>query len=616
MQTRNRFSGAFGRKAPEIGRQLLIASETAARWPASALENSSPVSFAYLIWPGAMGTPRFWQDATGQVTVAADAKLWDAVAVRASLLHRGCQLRTNDDGELLLHLYLLYGADLGRHCRGMFVAAIADTREPGCPRLLLIRDPLGGRGALYYAQRDNGLAFSSTLRSLRRWTALPLEPDLVAIRQYLTCAFLPGEETLLAGCRELLPGHTLLAEYDQRGYVVCQVVPYWSLAEQPWDAAAPIEEYARPLRTLLEDTVAERLPSAGSTAVLLSGGLDSSAITALAARAAPGPLHTFSISFGPEYRNELPFSRMVAEHCRTRHTELVVSGTDIAAHLEETTARLDGPIGDPLTVPNFLLDRAASQVSDVVLNGEGGDPCFGGPKNPAMLLHELYGDTGSALGARERNYLRAYQKCYDDLPQLLTPRAQHLLAAKPPLEEFLTPYFSPSGIASYLNLLMNINIRLKGSHQILYKVDRMTAAWGLEGRSPLFDRRVAEFSFGVPPHFKRAGNDEKFVLKRAVWDLLPEPILTRPKSGMLVPVQGWFRGELKGLATDLLLGKRARQREIINQAIIRSWLDYRGSLYPRQGVKLWLVLALELSLRLLLDAPRSAPVLPAAGRGL
>ena len=370
------------------------------------------------------------------------------------------------------------------------------------------------------------------------------------------------------------------------------------------------------MRRLLEEAVAERLPASGPTAVLLSGGLDSSSITALATRAAPGPVHTFSISFGPEYKNELPFSTMLAEHCQTRHSVLTVSGADIAMHLEETTARLDSPVGDPLTVPNFLLDRASSQVSEVVLNGEGGDPCFGGPKNLPMILHELYGDAVSAQLAREQNYLRSYQKCYDDLPQLLTPRVQSKLAAQPPQEALLTPFFEAPQFSQYINKLMNINIRLKGSHQILYKVDRMTAAWGIEGRSPLFDRRVAEFSFGVPPYFKQAGTQEKWVLKKAVWDILPEPILTRPKSGMLVPVQAWFKNELKSMAGEYLLGRRARQRDILNPALVKSWLEYRESLFPRHGVKLWLLLSLELYFRAFLDAPRLTPVLLPDGRGL
>jgi asparagine synthase (glutamine-hydrolysing) len=604
---RARFSGAFGADAATVAAQLLTPDEATGGWalPATA-------ALAYLRVPGAP-SPRSWADASGRVTLFADVRLWDGAAVRAGLIAAGCRFQTEDAGEVLLHLYLRHGAEFGRHCRGMFVAAIVDAREAGAPRLTLARDPLGGRGALYYARRGDALAFSSTLRSLRRWAALSLEPNLATVRQYLTYAFVPGAETLIAGCREVLPGQVVTARRGADGQLGLEEREYWSPEEGDWDDDAPVEAYATPLRALLEGAVAERHPG-GPVAVLLSGGLDSSAVTALAARADPGPVHTFSISFGAPYPNELPFSSLVADYCGTRHTILTVTGKEIAAHLPETTARLDGPIGDPLTVPNLLLARAASGVSDVILNGEGGDPCFGGPKNPSMFLHELY--AADDPFARERSYLRSYQKCYDDLPQLLTPRVRTALEREPPQEAFLSPFFDTPRFAHYLNKLMNINVRLKGSHQILHKVDRMAAAWGLEGRSPLFDRRVVEFSFGIPPRWKRSGQEEKYVLKRAVWDLLPDAILTRPKSGMLVPVQGWFRGELRGLARELLLGRRARQRDILDQATVREWLEYRGSLFPRHGIKLWLLLALELYFQAFLDAPRSAPVLPVAGRGV
>ena len=608
MLGRTRFSGAFGADAATIAAQLLTDAEATGHW---SLPAPPGAALAYLRAPGA--APRSWQHDDGRVTVFADARLWDGAAVRTNLRAAGVPLHSDDDGETILHLYLRHGAQFGSHCRGMFVAAIVDTRDPGGPRLILARDPLGGRGALYYARRGDTLACSSTLRSLRRWSALPLEPNLATVRQYLTYAFVPGAETLIAGCREVLPGQVVTARLDREGRLALTEEGYWSPAEAAWDDDAPVENYAAPLRRLLEEAVVERHPG-GPVAVLLSGGLDSSAITALATRAHPGSAHTFSISFGEQYRNELPFSSLMAAHCRTTHTILTVTGKEIAAHLPETTARLDGPIGDPLTVPNLLLARAASQVSDVILNGEGGDPCFGGPKNPSMFLHELY--AGDDPFARERSYLRAYQKCYDDLDHLLTPRVRAALEREPPQETFLSPYFAAPQFAHYLNKLMHINVRLKGSHQILYKVDRMAAAWGLEGRSPLFDRRVVEFSFGIPPRWKRSGQEEKYVLKRAVWDLLPEAILTRPKSGMLVPVQGWFRDELRGLARDTLLGRQAHQRDLLDQTVVREWLDYRGNLFPRHGIKLWLLLSLELYFQVFLDAPRSAPVLPVAGRGL
>ena len=149
----------------------------------------------------------------------------------------------------------------------------------------------------------------------------------------------------------------------------------------------------------------------------------------------------------------------------------------------------------------------------------------------------------------------------------------------------------------YINKLMHINVRLKGADQILTKVSNLTQANGLLGRSPLFDRRIVDASFAIPPEYKLAGVVEKAVLKRAVADLLPEAVLTRPKSGMLVPVQGWFRQELRRFASDLLLDRRARIRPYINREIIKQWFAYRGNLWPRHGVKLWLLLTLEVWLR-------------------
>jgi asparagine synthase (glutamine-hydrolysing) len=142
-----------------------------------------------------------------------------------------------------------------------------------------------------------------------------------------------------------------------------------------------------------------------------------------------------------------------------------------------------------------------------------------------------------------------------------------------------------------------MNVRLKGADQILTKVANLTSAVGLLGRSPLFDRRVVEASFSIPPALKLAGAEEKAVLKAAVADLLPEAILTRPKSGMLVPVQGWFRRELRRFARGVLLDRRARTRPYLNPELVREWLAYRGNVWPRHGVKLWLLLTLELWLR-------------------
>jgi asparagine synthase (glutamine-hydrolysing) len=228
-----------------------------------------------------------------------------------------------------------------------------------------------------------------------------------------------------------------------------------------------------------------------------------------------------------------------------------------------------------------------------VLNGEGGDPCFGGPKNIPMILSELY---TSPIG-RETNYLRAYSKCYDDLPALLSPQVQAELRDMEPDEQVVAPFLANPAMSYLLNRLMIANVRLKGADHILTKVNNLTAANGLIGLSPLFDRRIVDFSFATPPAFKVSGLDEKIVLKRAVADLLPEAIITRPKSGMRVPVQSWFRYDLQTYARGLLLGRKARIKPYMNQDIIKEWLGYRGTVSPRQGTKLWQLLSLEVWLR-------------------
>jgi asparagine synthase (glutamine-hydrolysing) len=528
----------------------------------------------------AFGGAEVWTDAMGIVIVSGEVHLANAAALRRTLDRPQAR-----EGELLAELYRCHGDKAGLHALGMFAAAIWDTREK---RLTLLRDGVGAR-TLYYAKQGNACWFAHRLRALRRTPAVSDALSLTALRSYLACAFVPGEETMWRDARELRPGTTLTFPGDKSH-------TFWEPRQNIQDESAPLETYAERLRALLETTVQECLPASGPVGVFLSGGLDSSLVTALMARFAFGPVHTFAIHFGPQYPNELEFSSLVAEHCGTQHHILELPTPLLRDTLPETLRLIDDPIGDPLTTPNHLLGRAAKQETDTILNGEGGDPCFGGPKNQAMLLHALYGEAGQADNLAAA-YFRSYQKCYDDLPHLLTPDVHRALQSAPSLESLLDPFFANPEMPDYLNQLMHINVRLKGADHILTKVSNLTQANGLLGHSPLFDRRIVEESFTIPPAFKVEGANEKAVLKRAVADLLPETILTRPKSGMLVPVQAWFQRDLKDYARGLLLDRRARTRPYLDRKLIEEWLNYRGSVWPRYGVKLWLLLTLEIWLR-------------------
>ena len=500
----------------------------------------------------------------------------------AAELCRELDLPPGDDGALIAELYRQRGlAGCGR-AHGMFAVAVWDGRDR---TLTLLRDGVGAR-TLYLARPGGACWFAARQKPLRRVPGVSQELSLPALRAYLAMAYVPGSLTMWRDIRELRPGSALLLPSGEERLV-------WQPSEAGWDPEAPLEEHARALRPRLEAAVAARLPASGPVGVSLSGGLDSSLVTALAARQAPGRVRTYALNFGEDYPNELEFSSLVAQHCGTEHRVLTFPAKEIRAALPETLALLDDPIGDPLTVPNLLMARAAAAEVPVLLNGEGGDPCFGGPKNGPMLLGTLYGTAAD----RAASYLRSYQKCYDDLPELLTAECREALRHEEPLEALPAPFLEDARTPEYLNRLMLLNLRLKGADLILTKVNNVTSACGLSGRSPLFDERVVDAAFAIPTRHKLAGSEEKRVLKAAVADLLPSVILERPKSGMLVPVQAWFRRDFRRYAAGYLLSRRSRIRPYLNQKLIRTWLDYNGNLWPRHGVKLWLLLSLEIWLR-------------------
>ncbi|WP_245717193.1 asparagine synthetase B family protein [Nocardia jejuensis] len=519
-----------------------------------------------------------------RIAAVGEVTLFNADLLRARLggdaPERGCP-----DGELLLCSYARFGPAGIAAADGMFALAIADG-----PDLVLIRDHVGTR-TLFHTRAGNTWAASTSLRALRRWPALRTGLHLPAVRSFLTFAYLPGRETLLRGIHEVLPGRIVRLRAD--GTMTEET--YWEPAEI--DDPRSEAEHVLELRALLEDAVSRRLPSGGPAGVLLSGGVDSSLVTALAAKRHDHPVRSYSIGFGGTTPNELAYSGLVAAHCGTEHRVLTVPGETVAARLAETVALLDCPVGDPLTVPNLLLAEAVrADGIDVVLNGEGGDPVFGGPKNLPMLIFELTRDDPDPR-ARAAAYIDSYRKCHGDLPMLLTPATLAELAGADPVTDLVAPYLRQGQMTSLLNQLLHTNLRTKGAHHILTKVERLTAATGLEGRSPLFDRAVIDHSFRIPPRHKLSGVDEKWILKQAVRDLLPSTIVDRPKSGMRVPVQQWLSGPLRELGHDLLLGESARARGLFREDTIRAWLRGDGALLPRQGGKLWLVLSLELWLR-------------------
>ncbi len=522
-------------------------------------------------------TSQFALSPTEQFVVVGD--VW--LSNRVELLQRLSIDPTHWQGtdcQLIAQLWEQWGSESLILLEGMFGLVVWDRQRQV---LWLGRDRAGIR-TLYYTTTGSTRWIAPQLRSLTLYRSADL--DLVALRDYLCCAFVPGHRTLWKQVREVRPG-TFIQFPSQR------VQTYWQLHEKITATQQPLAWHGDRLRSLLEQVVQEYLPPTNeAVGVFLSGGLDSSSVTALAAKLHKAPVHTYSIHFGSECPNELEFSSLVAEHCQTQHHILEITFRDMWERLPETMVYLDDPIGDPLTVPNLLVGRLARETVQVVLNGEGGDPCFGGPKNQPMLINSLY----SCVTPQDslQAYLIAFQKCATDLPQLFKPEVWTAVQAEPSV-------FSAdlNSDASYLNRLMALNIKFKGADQILTKVSNLTQAAGLHGRSPLFDRRVVDLSMQIPPEYKLSGVEEKAVLKQAVADILPDAIINRPKSGMMVPVQLGFRSFWQREARGLLLSRKAAIAPYLNQSLIRNWLDYRGDTWGRYGVKLWLLVSLEIWLQ-------------------
>jgi asparagine synthase (glutamine-hydrolysing) len=469
--------------------------------------------------------------------------------------------------------------------------AIAFTDATGT--LHLARDKAGER-SLYYMVRGKTLYFSSRIHPLIRTMGAGKSINTQALALYLSCAYVPGRETLVEGIFSVLPGEVVSFHNGS-----LQRQPYWSLPGEGLVGGADEPALTCELRKTLEDAVRRRLPPSGDAGVTLSGGLDSSLVAALVRKQHDGLTRTYSIHFGEWQANELEFSSLVARHCDTVHQIVEVTPGDVKRKFDQAHNLLSQPVGDPLTIPNLMMFEAARWHCRHLFNGEGGDPCFGGPKNIPMLLSEIYGgSSGGDPEARVRNFLRSHGKFYDELNEILSKGMQWELREQPAEATFIN-WFSDPRWPSFVNKLMAINIAFKGSSHILHKVDHLSAPSGIIPCSPLMDEDIMEMSFTIPPQMKLRGSVEKHLLKQAVLDLLPPEIINRPKSGMLVPVEMWFdprHGRLRRFARKRLM--HGSLEGLFSRKYISRLLNGEmGRLRPRRGQKIWLLLSLESWLR-------------------
>jgi asparagine synthase (glutamine-hydrolysing) len=515
-----------------------------------------------------------------------DGYLLNADDLRAELTREGLAPRSDAHAEIVACAFARWGADAFARLDGAFAAALVagDT-------LWLVRDPIGEK-VLYWTEVAGTFLFASEAKAFLAHPGFRAEPDPASLVKLLVFSFVPGAPSAFRGVSELPPAHRL----SRRTGGAPRVERYWDLVEdvQPWSE----EESAERTGALVRAAVKRRLPpGSGPVGAFLSGGVDSSAVVAVLAELGV-PVTAWSLAFGEGHENELDYARLVVERTGVPH-RLVDIGSDAFVDLLPAVIwHLDDPLCDCITVPNYLLAREAAREVRVIFNGEGGDPLFGGPKNKFLILGEWYRFLGGY--DRARAYLGSYHKFWEHLDDALTPELLGAAGGRAALEELVRPYLESERMHAFLNKLMYVNVTLKGGQNILVKVDKMLAASGVQPRSPLFDRTLAEATFRMPTGHKRKGEVEKWCFKRAVEPLLPRAVVYRKKAGMGVPLNVWFReGRLRAYARDLLLSPRALGRGYFRRGFVETLMDderWRAGKVgkDRSGELLWMLLALEL----------------------
>ena len=552
----------------------------------------------------------------GRWHIVFNGEIYNYLELRRDLEARGATFRTQSDTEVLLQAWAEDGVDCLPRLNGMFAFAIWDSREK---RLTLARDPLGIK-PLYYANHRGELLFASELRSLLRFPGFKPGLDPASVNKYLALGYIPAPSTAYAGVRKLEPGQ--MVTWSPAGR---HTEYFWDLPiEDNPVGAGTFDESAKTTRELLREAVRYQLRSDVDVGILLSGGIDSSAVAALAAPLAGRKLHSFSIGFQEASYNELPFAEEVARKVGTEHHHQTLTPKDVVGALPAIYRGLDEPLGDASLVPTWFLARLASGKVKTVLGGDGGDELFAGyPSFQAHLLVERLSflPVGVRVAINHLIQRLPVSHNYKSLPflmaqflkglglpaeirfllwmgacgnaerhDLLSPDIRNELHRHNAFED-VTRLAYRSGLSGGLERIFYLCTKLYLQECVLTKVDRASMAHSLEVRVPFLDPDLVTHAFSLRADYKLRGRQTKLILREALKNDLPESILQRKKAGFAMPVAAWLQQDLKGWAQDLTDSSLVASTGILDPAAVRKMTQEHLSRQADHRRSLWAVLA-------------------------
>ena len=562
----------------------------------------------------------------GKFVITYNGEIYNFQSLRRKLEELGHRFYSESDTEVVLASYQEYGTKCVEYLRGVFAFGIWDE---GQNRLFLARDRVGKK-PLYYWINHDGIAFASEPKAFFADPHFKPVVNQEAISHYLTYSYVPAPWSAFQGLQKLPPAHVLVLQNEK-----IHIERYWKLSYSTTFLGS-FQEAQQELLAQLKEATRLRLISDVPLGAFLSGGIDSSLIVALMAELGVSRIQTFSIGFDEQAYNELPYANLVAQQYDTDHHEFVVTpnATEI---FQKLVWFYNEPFADSSAIPTLYLAEMTKRHVTVALNGDGGDEnLLGYDRYVASLLGSRYDRLPKPMrqilewgtqflpeASKSKTILSRLKRFVSVLSETPERRYGYWICHFDPIlkkhlctDEFmenggfsdsfelLVDAFQSSDAKEFLNRLADVDVNMYLPDDLLVKVDIASMAHGLEARSPFLDHHVMEFCATLPPSMKLKGRDTKYVLKQAVQSLLPAKILNRPKMGFGVPLDHWFRQDLREMAYDILLSPQAVQRGYFHRDVVETMLDEHVAMTKNWHFRLWNLLMLELWHRTYIDGDR------------
>lgn len=559
------------------------------------------------------------RSADGRVTIAYNGEVYNYLDLKHILEGKGVRFRGTSDTEVVLQSYIQWGEDAFLKFNGMFSLAVWDGRSE---ELHLVRDRLGIK-PLYYWEHGETIVFGSEIKAILRSGLVDARMNTRRLHEYLYYGTVGGEHTLFEGIAKLLPGHRL--QKKRKGTTL---KPYWSVFDiSPCndDESTATEK----VRGLLDASAKRHLLSDVPVGIFLSGGIDSSAIAALASKHHPGRLQTYTAGFDfAGNKSELPKARSMAEYCDTDHHELHIQGDNVQEVIEQLVCAHDEPFADAANIPLYLLCEQLKGKVKVVLQGDGGDEVFAGYRRYNVFSHErfwrcvsplakavnLFRNSGAAhfrnmrffhaISQRDpvlRSALMLTMEPYNYPPTtVLSSDIRSEVSRQDPFVRYRAMYhklkaLDPVQRALYMDMVILL------PDIFLEKVDKSTMAQSMEIRVPLLDNNIVEYVLSLPSSMKVRRGQKKWLLRRALRGVVPDDILDAPKQGFSVPYSFWLRTSLKDYVKSVLFDPSIRQWGLFDERELAGRIDDHAHERRDNGFLLYKILNLALWYREYID---------------